>query len=89
MVHVALSGVFSSKIHSTFRAFAAVLRDGTVVTKGGQNNSGDSINVQAALRGVDKFYSTESAFAAVLSIGTVVTWVDHNYGRDSNNVQVA
>ena len=56
-------------------AFAAVFQDGTVV-RGGQNYGGDSYNVQAALRRVDKLSSPYDAFAAMLKDGTVVTWGD-------------
>ena len=56
------------EISSTESVYAAVLRDGTVVTRGDQNKGDDSHNVQAALCGVDKFYSTERAFAAALSV---------------------
>ena len=53
--------------------FAAVLKDGTVVTGVDKNNGGDASTVQASLIGVDRIYSTHVAFAAVLMDGTVVT----------------
>ena len=72
---MALIGV--EAIYSTGGAFAAVLKDGTVVTWGNKNVGGDSSTVQAALIGVEKLYSTKSAFAAVLNDGTIVTWGDN------------
>jgi len=60
-VQEALRGV--EIIYSTNSAFAAVLKDGTVVTWG---YGGDSITVQKALRGVEIIYTTSGAFAAVL-----------------------
>ena len=62
------------KISSTGGAFAALLKDGTVVTWGDQSYGGDSSSMKAALRGVDRIYSTWRAFAAVLKDGTVLTW---------------
>ena len=61
-------------IYSTNLAFAAVLKDGTLVTWGEERYSGDSHTVQKALRGVAMISSTNYAFAAVLKDGTVVTW---------------
>ena len=53
------------KIYSTPRASAAVLKDGSVVTWGHKDDSGNSRSVQATLSGgVDIIYSTASAFAA-------------------------
>ena len=59
------------KIYSTSGAFAAVLKDGTVVIWGCKDGS-VSWGVQVALRGVDKIYSTYCVFA-VLKGWTVVT----------------
>ena len=59
------------KIYSTSGAFAAVLKDGTVVIWGCKDGS-VSWGVQAALRGVDMIYSTYCVFA-VLKGWTVVT----------------
>ena len=60
-------------VYSTSHAFAAVLKDRTVVTWGNKNGGGDSSTVQAALTGVETIYSTDHAFAAVLKDGTIVT----------------
>jgi len=70
-------------------AFAAVLKDGTVVTWGHKNRGGDSSTVHEVLRGVEIIYSTSVAFAAVLKDGTVVTWGQKNGGGDSSTVQEA
>ena len=51
-----LRGVY--KIYSTGRAFAAVLKDETVVTWVLSCRDGDSRSVQVALRGVDKIHFT-------------------------------
>ena len=53
------------KIYSPPRAFAAVLKDGSVMTLGHKDDSGTSRSVQATLNdGVDIIYSTAGAFAA-------------------------
>ena len=44
-------------VYSTECAFAAVLKDGTMVTWGNKNVGGDSSTVQAVLIGVGKVYS--------------------------------
>ena len=46
---------WSEKIYSTHSSFAAVLKDGSVVTWGDRDyGGGDSRSVQAALIGVEK-----------------------------------
>ena len=65
------------KIYSTDGAFAAVLKDGRVVTWGNEIAGGRiPDNVQAELDGQDvkHIYSTGRAFAALLENGRVVTW---------------
>ena len=54
------------KLYATYYAFAAVLKDGTVVMWGDEDYGGDSSSVQNVLLGVDKIYSTKRAFAVVL-----------------------
>ena len=77
-------------IYSTFKAFAAKLLDGSVVTWGDVDGGGDSSSVQAELKkGVDTIYSTGSAFAAKLLDGSVVTWGRAGMGGDSSSVQAA
>ena len=58
------------KIYPTKYAFAAILKDGKVVTGGSKHSGGDSNKVQAALIGVDKIFFTENAFAVVMKDGT-------------------
>ena len=50
-------------IYATSGAFAAVLKDWTVITWGVWSDGGDSSSVQAALIGVDMICSTEFTFA--------------------------
>ena len=68
------------EMFSTSRPFAAILRDGTVVTWGRARFGGAvrrKINIQAS----------ETAFAAILADGSVVTWGDDDHGGDSRAVQ--
>lgn len=76
-------------IYSTDSAFAAVLKDGTVVTWGDKECGGDSSSVKTSLRRVHKIFSTSRAFAAILEDGTVVTWGDEKCGGDSSNIKSA
>ena len=62
-VKAALIGV--DAINSTYSAFAAVLKDRTVVTGGAKGAGGDSTTIQAALGGVKTIYSTDLTFAAL------------------------
>jgi hypothetical protein len=63
-------------IYSTGNAFAAVMKDRSVVTWGHTRWGGDSSLVQAELKqGVDTIHSTNYAFAAVMNDRSVVTWV--------------
>lgn len=64
-------------------AFAALLRDGTVVTWGGRHGfgrGGNSLAVQRQLVDVHTLSSTDGAFGALLADGSVVTWGDEDYG---------
>jgi hypothetical protein len=75
-------------IYSTYGAFAAVMKDGSVVTWGDSNYGGDSSLVQAELKqGVDTIYSNYGAFAAKMQDGSVVTWGNPITGGDSSQVQ--
>ena len=62
-----------SQVHSTHRAFAAVLADGSVVTWGDPLFGGDSSKVQSQLRSLRQVQGTLAAFAAILADGSVVT----------------
>ncbi|CAE7208500.1 unnamed protein product, partial [Symbiodinium sp. CCMP2456] len=62
------------QIRSTMHAFAAIRKDGTVVTWGRVDAGGDSSAVQTQLTGVREIASTGYAFAAIRDDGSVVTW---------------
>ena len=73
----------------TIGAFAAVKRDGPVVTWGDATRGGDSRGVTAQLSGgVETVVGTIGAFAAVKEGGSVVTWGRANAGGDSSGVAV-
>jgi len=62
-------------LYNTRGAFAALKRDGSVVTWGNQNNGGDSSGVSDQLKsGVLQIFSTTTAFAALKEGGKVVVW---------------
>ena len=68
-------------------AFAAVKRDGSVVTWGDASTGGNSTAVAARLAaGVRRVFSTTSAFAALKSDGSVVAWGDPLFGGDASVV---
>ena len=74
-------------IYSTAHAFAAVQRDGSVVTWGQSYSGGDCSAVQRQLVEIQDIYSTAHAFAAVKRDGSVVTWGRSNYGGDCSAVR--
>jgi alpha-tubulin suppressor-like RCC1 family protein len=74
-------------IYATSRAFAALKKDGSVVTWGDSRYGGNSGSVQSNLVNVKKIYSTWGAFAALKLNGQVETWGDSAYGGDSSSVQ--
>lgn len=80
-------GVQHIQAQATECAFAAIIKDGLVVTWGDEHCGGDSSAVQYQLRGVQQV--TRAAFAAILEDGSVVTWGDVEYGADSSAVQGA
>lgn len=67
------------------RAYAAILKDGTVRSFGSALYGGDSSGVQP-LRDVVQLQSTACAFAALRSDGHVVTWGHKAWGGDSEAV---
>lgn len=76
-------------IVSTYRAFAALKLDGSVVTWGHQNDGGSQIesgsNVESLLTSdVKKVYSNNYAFCALKKDGTVVCWGNQSYGGNSS-----
>ena len=72
------------QICATCSAFAAILADGSVVTRGHPRHGGDSSQHQ--LTNVQQICGTGHAFAAILADGTVVTWGDSDRGGDSSRV---
>ena len=59
-------------------AFAAVLKNESVVTWGDENVGGDSNKVNAASIGAVQIYSTANEFKPILKDKRVVTWSDEN-----------
>jgi len=70
-----------------YRAFAALLGDGSVVTWGSALHGGDSSAVQDQLRDVQQIQTSGFAFAAIRGDGSVVTWGNAYDGGDSSAVQ--
>ncbi|OLQ12887.1 hypothetical protein AK812_SmicGene3149 [Symbiodinium microadriaticum] len=75
------------QIASTDYAFAAIRKDGSVVTWGDYDYGGDSSAVKDQLQKVRSISSTSEAFAAILEDGTVVAWGGEEYGGDCSMVQ--
>ena len=69
-------------IYSTGRAFAALLKNGSVVAWGNPRFGGDSSSVKTKPQNAKEIYSTGRAFAALLTDGCVVTWGDANFGGE-------
>jgi hypothetical protein len=77
------SGV--TNIFPNAEAFAALKKDGSVVTWGHPNEGGDSSQVADVLSsGVTKIFSNPGAFAALKKDGSVITWGDPERGGDTN-----
>lgn len=72
-------------ISSTSQAFAALRRDGTVVTWGSERG-GDSNEVQTHLHGVMQIAATRYGFAALRADGRLVTWGHFIRGRMMQDV---
>ena len=68
-------------------AFAAILSDGSVVTRGDAKYGGDGRAVQDQLNGVQQIQASRGAFAAIVTDGSVVTWGRKHFGGDSRAVQ--
>ncbi|WP_434631344.1 hypothetical protein [Chromobacterium sp. CV08] len=75
-----------AKVFASKTAFAALRRDGTVVSWGDAQRN-NVASVQAQLSNVLTVASTETAFAALRRDGTVVSWGDETRGGDSSAVQ--
>ena len=68
-------------------AFAAVLGDGCVVSRGPALRGGDNSPVRNQLHDVQQIQGASGAFAAILAAGSVVTWGEPGAGGDSSSVQ--
>ena len=72
------------KVHSTDGAFAAILEDKSVVTRGSPDHGGDSSAVKDELRHVEQIHPAKGgAFAAILADRSVATWGHPSAGGDS------
>jgi len=67
-------------------AFAALKRDGSVVTWGGSWGGNSSSVASQLSSGVAQIFSNHTSFAALKKDGSVVTWGDSSYGGDSRMV---
>ena len=75
-------------IQSNGIAFAAITRDGSVVTWGDADGGADSSAVREKLKNVSQIQASPGgAFAAILGDGSVVTWGFADCGGDSVAVQ--
>ncbi|OLP96043.1 hypothetical protein AK812_SmicGene21767 [Symbiodinium microadriaticum] len=72
---------------ATGQAYAAILGDGSVVTRGDASCGGDSRAVQDQLKNVQQVQASYFAFAAILGDGSLVTWGKDRDGGDSRAVQ--
>ena len=80
----------ASQIDRTFGTFAAVLRNGRVVTGGDARNGGvipDDVQGELMNQKVQKISSTYFAYAALLGNSRVVTWGNARWGGNSSAVQ--
>jgi Ca2+-binding RTX toxin-like protein len=85
-----------TQIFSTYNSFAALRKDGSVVTWGSAATGGDSTTdktLAAKLNGdidVIQIFSTDYAFSALRADGSVVTWGGNarlGFGGDSSTVK--
>lgn len=72
-------------INSNISAFAALKKDGSVVTWG-SSWGGDSSAVAGELTDVSVIYPAGDTFAALKKDGSVVTWGNSRRGGDSSSV---
>eukprot|EP00434_Breviolum_minutum_P012807 symbB.v1.2.011288.t1/scaffold754.1/size165080/2 len=73
-------------VQASYRAFAAILSDGSVVTWGNPDYGGDASKVRRKLKDVKEIRATDAAFAAVLADGSIVTWGSLHFGGDTADV---
>ena len=76
-LHVNQVQIKATRPNGASSAFAALLRDGSVVTWGHADCGGDS---GAVLQDVKQIQASLQAFAAILGDGSVVTWGDADCG---------
>ena len=62
------------QIHASSSAFAAMLGDGSVVTRGIARFGGDSSSVRGQLKDVQLIKACGGTFAAILMDVSIVTW---------------
>eukprot|EP00439_Symbiodinium_sp_Y106_P040455 s2300_g4.t4 len=75
--------VYHGSDQASANAFAALCRDGSVVSWGSKAEGGDSRAVQEQLKGIEHLQATEGAFAAIREDGLIVTWGAQGAGGDS------
>ncbi|PQM55454.1 MAG: hypothetical protein CML39_08070, partial [Rhodobacteraceae bacterium] len=80
-------------IVSTDKAFAALLKDGSVITWGDSSAGGDSSSVSGKLimgttnsSVVESLSASSGAFSAIKADGSVVTWGNSDLGGDSSGI---
>ena len=81
------SAASAQQIQASDHAFAAILRDGSVVTWGDFRSGGFNFAVRDQLKHVQQIQASKAAFAAILDNGSVVTWGEPEFGGDSSAVQ--
>ncbi|MCY4044955.1 MAG: hypothetical protein OXE99_07730 [Cellvibrionales bacterium] len=69
-------------ISSTHYAFAALKRNGSVITWGDADKGGDATSVQSQLSNISQIVGTREAFAALNEEGKVILWGNPHYGAD-------
>ena len=83
--HLELKDV--QQITASGRAFAAVLKDGTVISWGDAKYGGDCSGVKDQLKDVKMVKASFWAFAAICGSGQVVCWGDEAFGGSSEKVK--
>ena len=73
-------------VHSSAHAFAAIQRNGIVITWGNALFGGDSSAVRDQLKDVVSVDGFARAFAALRTDGAVITWGDMDCGGDMSEL---
>ena len=76
-----------TEIVASGRAFAAILKDGTVISWGDKKYGGDCSAVKDRLKDVRSLAASFSAFAAICGGGHVVSWGNEASGGSCENVK--